>query len=85
MTEGDGGDGARQGSVAGRELRVQGTTLDHLVERGPAAKDVGDDGPGEPPGVKTLNRLGRIDVDVRLGQPSAPRAAARADPAPGGA
>ena len=85
MAERDGGEGAYQGGVAGWELRVRGAALDHLVERGPAAKDVGDDGPGEPPGVKTLNRLGRIDVDVRLGQPSAPRAAARADPAPGGA
>jgi hypothetical protein len=32
-----------------------------------------------------LNRLGRIDVGVSLGQASAPRAAARTDPAPGGA
>ena len=85
MAERDRGDGTRQGGVAGRELRVRGAALNHLVERGPAAKDVGDDGPGEPPGVKTLNRLGRIDVGVSLGQASAPRAAARADPAPGGA
>ena len=56
---------ARAASRAGER---PGARLQHIVESDAAAKDVMDGLPGQPPGGKPSDRVGRLDGRARLGQ-----------------